>query len=220
MSTHPQAGQVASAEQLVNICQLVTSYYELQPDVAQASQQVSFGTSGHRGSALAHSFNEAHILAITQAMVEYRQQAGIEGPVFVGKDTHALSEPAFASVVQVLVANGVQIYIQQGLGYTPTPVISHAILCYNKASTQQADGLVITPSHNPPQDGGIKYNPPHGGPADTDVTNAIQQRANELINAGLNGVKRIDFAQAIASPLCQQYDYITPYVDDLENVVD
>ncbi|MDP4536760.1 phosphoglucomutase (alpha-D-glucose-1,6-bisphosphate-dependent) [Alkalimonas collagenimarina] len=220
MSIHPQAGQVATAEQLVNVCQLLTSYYELKPDVQQASHQVSFGTSGHRGSALAHSFNEAHILAITQAMVEYRQQAGITGPVFVGKDTHALSEPAFASVVQVLVANGVEIYIQQDAGFTPTPVISHAILCFNKANSVQADGLVITPSHNPPQDGGIKYNPPHGGPADTDVTNAIQQRANALMAKGLTDVKRIDFEQALASPLCHQYDYIGPYVDDLANVVD
>lgn len=220
MSIHPQAGQAATADQLVNICQLISSYYELKPDAQQPSHQVSFGTSGHRGSALAHSFNETHILAITQAMVEYRLQAGITGPVFVGKDTHALSEPAFATVLQVLIANGVETYIQQDSGFTPTPVISHAILCFNQTHTQQADGLVITPSHNPPQDGGIKYNLPHGGPADTEVTNAIQQRANELIATGLKEVKRIDFEHAMASPLCQPYDYISPYVDDLANVVD
>lgn len=220
MSVHPNAGQVASQDQLINVCQLVSSYYELKPDAANPQHQVSFGTSGHRGSALVHAFNEPHLLAISQAVAEYRQQAGITGPLFVGKDTHALSEPAFASVLQVLVANGVRVRIQQGQGFTPTPVVSHAILCHNKTHAEQADGLVITPSHNPPQDGGIKYNPPHGGPADSDVTDAIQRRANQLMAADLAGVKRVTLEQALASPLCEAIDYIAPYVEDLQQVVD
>ncbi|MEE2001341.1 phosphoglucomutase (alpha-D-glucose-1,6-bisphosphate-dependent) [Alkalimonas sp. MEB108] len=220
MSVHPNAGQVASQDQLINVCQLVSSYYELKPDVANPQHQVSFGTSGHRGSALAHAFNEPHLLAISQAVAEYRLQAGFTGPLFVGKDTHALSEPAFASVLQVLVANGVRVRIQQGQGFTPTPVVSHAIICHNKTHAEQADGLVITPSHNPPQDGGIKYNPPHGGPADSDVTDIIQRRANQLMAADLAGVKRVSLEQALASPLCEAIDYIAPYVEDLQHVVD
>lgn len=220
MSVHPNAGQVAAQDQLIDVCQLISCYYERKPDVSNPQHLVSFGTSGHRGSAVAHAFNEPHLLAISQAVAEYRQQAGIHGPLLIGKDTHALSEPAFASVVQVLVANGVRVRIQQGHGFTPTPVISHAIINHNKVHAEKADGLVITPSHNPPQDGGIKYNPPHGGPADTDVTDAIQQRANALLASGLDGVKRIPLDQALASALCEPYDYVQPYVEELQQVVD
>ncbi len=222
MSLHPLAGQQVPSALVPNISRLMAAYYVLEPDVhTQAEHKVSFGTSGHRGSALNCSFNEPHVLAICQAIADYRKQQGITGPLFLGKDTHALSEAAFASALEVLIANKIQVCIQQDLGYTPTPVISHAILTQNKgASSQLADGIVITPSHNPPQDGGIKYNPPHGGPADTDVTNWIEQRANALLAKELEGVRMMPYALALQSGYCQHIDYIQHYVDDLENVID
>ncbi|WP_333608200.1 phosphoglucomutase (alpha-D-glucose-1,6-bisphosphate-dependent) [Arsukibacterium sp.] len=222
MSLHPLAGQTVPNELLPNICRLMTAYYVLEPDVQlHSSHKVSFGTSGHRGSALSCSFNEPHVLAICQAIADYRKQAGIMGPLFLGKDTHALSEAAFATALEVLIANNIQVCIQQDFGYTPTPVISHAILTQNAGATSQlADGIVITPSHNPPEDGGIKYNPPHGGPADTDVTDWIEQRANQLLAKDLNGVKMMPYALALQSGYCQRIDYIQHYVDDLENVID
>jgi phosphoglucomutase len=221
MSVHPQAGQVATRDKLANIPLLCSQYYVLTPDVSQQAQRVSFGTSGHRGSAALASFNEWHIKAICQAVAEFRAAQGINGPLFLGKDTHALSEPAFISAVQVFIANGVQLRVQTDNGFTPTPVISHAILGYNRSKNPAlADGVVITPSHNPPEDGGIKYNQTHGGPADTDATLWIEQRANQLIADGLVAVKQLSFADAIKSPLYQLYDYIKPYVDDLENVID
>lgn len=219
MSLHPLAGQAVPHTLLEDIPHLVASYYNLEPDVEQASQRVSFGTSGHRGVSTTKSFNQAHIKAICQALAEYRQQQGIAGPMFVGKDTHALSEPAFQTAISVLIANGVHVKIQQGGGYTPTPVVSHAILAFNAATpAQQADGLIITPSHNPPSDGGIKYNPPHGGPADTDATGWIEQRANALIAAGLHEVKVLSYAQALAQ--CELHDYVQGYVAALADVID
>ncbi|MDR6982776.1 phosphoglucomutase [Rheinheimera pacifica] len=222
MSLHPLAGQQVPTSLVPNISRLMTAYYVLEPDVhTQPEHKVSFGTSGHRGSALNCSFNEPHVLAICQAVADYRKKNAITGPLFLGKDTHALSEAAFASALEVLIANKIQVCIQSDLGYTPTPVISHAILTQNKGATGQlADGIVITPSHNPPQDGGIKYNPPHGGPADTDVTNWIEQRANELLAKDLEGVKMMPYALALQSGYCQHIDYIQHYVDDLENVID
>ena len=218
MSHHERAGQKALASDLANIPRLIADYYVRKPS---ADTLVSFGTSGHRGSAASGSFNETHIAAICQALVEYRQQNDITGPLYIGMDTHALSECAFITAVEVLVANGISVRVQQGRGYTPTPVISHAILTYNQGKTSElADGVVITPSHNPPQDGGFKYNPPNGGPADTDVTSQIQNRANEIINSGSKDVVRMDFAQAWASDLVTEYDYIKPYVDDLASVID
>ncbi len=222
MSLHPLAGQPVPNELIPNVCRLMTAYYVLEPDVhLHPEQKVSFGTSGHRGSALSCSFNEPHVLAICQAVADYRKKNGITGPLFLGKDTHALSEAAFASALEVLIANNIQVCIQKGLGYTPTPVISHAILTQNQGATGQlADGIVITPSHNPPEDGGIKYNPPHGGPADTDVTNWIEQRANELLAKDLEGVRMMPYTLALQSGYCQHIDYIQHYVDDLENVID
>lgn len=222
MSLHPLAGQSVPSSLVPNISRLMTAYYVLEPDVhTQIEHKVSFGTSGHRGSALNCSFNEPHVLAICQAIADYRKKNGINGPLFLGKDTHALSEAAFATALEVLIANKIQVCIQKDLGYTPTPVISHAILTQNNGATSQlADGIVITPSHNPPQDGGIKYNPPHGGPADTDVTNWIEQRANELLAKELDGVKMMPYALALQSGYCQHIDYIQHYVDDLENVID
>ncbi|GAA5214636.1 phosphoglucomutase (alpha-D-glucose-1,6-bisphosphate-dependent) [Corallincola platygyrae] len=221
MALHPQAGKPAGAEQMCNIPRLMAAYYQYQPDPSEPSQQVSFGTSGHRGSSLKKSFNEAHILAIAQALVEYRAEQGTTGPMFVGFDTHALSEAAFGSALQVLIANGIEVRFQEGLGYTPTPVISHAILSYNKERTEGlADGVVITPSHNPPEDGGFKYNPPNGGPADGTATAIVQSRANQILAANLEGVKLVTTEQAMASDLAVAYDYITPYVDDLGNVID
>ncbi len=218
MSLHERAGQKALASDLANIPRLVADYYVRQPS---ADTLVSFGTSGHRGSSANGSFNETHIAAICQALVEYRQQNDITGPLYIGMDTHALSECAFITAVEVLVANGISVRVQAGRGYTPTPVISHAILTYNAGKTSElADGVVITPSHNPPQDGGFKYNPPNGGPADTDVTSQIQDRANEIINSGSKDVVRMDFAKAWASDLVTEYDYIKPYVDDLASVID
>lgn len=222
MSLHPLAGQPVPNELIPNISRLMTAYYVLEPDVHQHPEhKVSFGTSGHRGSALQCTFNEPHVLAVCQAIAEYRKKQGITGPLFLGKDTHALSEAAFASALEVLIANKIQVCIQKDLGYTPTPVISHAILTHNDGeSSQLADGIVITPSHNPPEDGGIKYNPPHGGPADTDVTDWIEKRANELLAKDLEGVRMMPYALAIQSGYCQHIDYIQHYVDDLENVID
>ncbi len=218
MSLHERAGQKALASDLANIPRLIADYYVRKPS---DDTLVSFGTSGHRGSAANGSFNETHIAAICQALVEYRQQNNITGPLYIGMDTHALSECAFITAVEVLVANGISVRVQQGRGYTPTPVISHAILTYNQDKTSElADGVVITPSHNPPQDGGFKYNPPNGGPADTDVTSQIQDRANDIINGGSKDIVRMDFAEAWASDLVTEYDYIKPYVDDLASVID
>ncbi len=221
MSLHPLAGLPAPLELLCNIPELVAHYYRTQPDPENLEQRVAFGTSGHRGSALAGSFNEAHILAICQAVAEYRALQGFNGPLFLGKDTHALSEPALISALEVFAAHGVELRIQAGGGFTPTPVISHAILCFNQGRSRGlADGVVITPSHNPPEDGGFKYNPPHGGPADTDATDWIQQRANALLLNGLQGLKRISLKSALAASTTQQVDFVAPYVADLENVVD
>ncbi|MCE2571641.1 phosphoglucomutase (alpha-D-glucose-1,6-bisphosphate-dependent) [Motilimonas eburnea] len=219
MSLHPRAGLPAQQQDLTNIPTLVAAYYTNKPNVDVREQQVAFGTSGHRGCSFDSAFNEDHILAISQAIAEYRQQQGYQGPLFLGKDTHALSEPAFASAIEVLVANGVHVVVQKGLGYTPTPVISHAILAHNRSGDKPlADGIVITPSHNPPRDGGFKYNPPNGGPADGGVTKMIQDRANEILAQGLTAVKRMDFQSALAQ--AEHYDYVMPYVADLENVID
>lgn len=222
MSLHPLAGQPVPSALVPNISRLMTAYYVLEPDVQMHPEhKVSFGTSGHRGSALSCSFNEPHVLAICQAIADYRKKNAITGPLFLGKDTHALSEAAFATALEVLIANKIQVCIQKDFGYTPTPVISHAILTQNAGATSQlADGIVITPSHNPPQDGGIKYNPPHGGPADTDVTNWIEARANELLSKELEGVKMMPYALALQSGYCQHIDYIEHYVEDLKNVID
>ena len=217
---HPLAGQVAPVASLTDIPALLAAYRNV-PDINNPTQRVAFGTSGHRGSALNGSFNEAHILAIAQAVAEYRAQAGINGPLFLGKDTHALSDPAQQTTLEVLAANGVLTHLQANDGYTPTPVISRAILTFNAANkTTQADGIVITPSHNPPQDGGIKYNPPHGGPADTDVTGWIEQRANALMADGNRGVKRLPYAQALNAPTTKAVDLMTPYIADLGKVID
>lgn len=219
MAIHPQAGQLAPQTSLVNIPKLMSCYYSLIPDPTNTAEQVSFGTSGHRGNAFKKSFNEAHIKVVCQAIAEYRSQEGITGPLYLGKDTHALSEAAFGTALQVLVANGVTVMIQAGDGYTPTPVISHAILTHNKAHTALADGIVITPSHNPPEDGGIKYNPPKGGPADKDVTDWVAERANQLL-AQQGGVREVSLEEAQSSALVRQFDYVTHYVNDLENVID
>ncbi len=221
MSVHPLAGQIAPCESLINVPRLISAYYTGQPDVSEPAQRVAFGTSGHRGSSLNNSFNEAHILAISQAIAEYRQAQGITGPLYIGMDTHALSEPALASAVEVFAANGVDVVVQQGLGYTPTPVISHAILAYNRGrTTGLADGVVITPSHNPPGDGGFKYNPPSGGPADTGITKTVQERANQIMADGLKDVKRMSFKKAMAAPTTHEHDYEQPYVADLGAVID
>ena len=220
MAIHPRAGQLAQASDLVDIPKLISAYYVNLPDVSVASEQVAFGTSGHRGCSFKNAFTELHILAISQALAEYRIKQGYTGPMFIGKDTHALSEPAFVSAVQVLVANGIKVIVQENGGYTPTPVISHAILQYNKANPDNvADGIVITPSHNPPEDGGFKYNPPNGGPADSDVTKIIQDRANEILDDKFDDIQQWDFSEAMESDLVEEYDYIQPYVDDLKNVL-
>ena len=217
---HPLAGQPAPADVLVDISRLLDAYRD-QPNPAIASQRVAFGTSGHRGSALNRSFNEAHIFAITQAVCDYRQQAGISGPLFLGKDTHALSGPAQCSALQVLAANGVSTRWQSDDGYVPTPVISHAILSHNQSNdVPRADGLIITPSHNPPADGGIKYNPPHGGPADTDVTGWIERRANALLGEGNRGARQVPYADAIQSPGFKTIDLASPYIAELDKVID
>jgi phosphoglucomutase len=216
----PRAGKLADPHDLTDISRLVTAYFTGKPDPAESGQRVAFGTSGHRGSALDNAFNENHILAISQAICDYRRAKGVDGPLFVGADTHALSAPALASALEVFAANNVTVTIDAKNGYTPTPVVSHAILSYNRGRTDHlADGVVITPSHNPPQDGGFKYNPPNGGPADGDVTGAIEKAANAMLAAGMAGVKRVTLSRALASDLVKRRDYITPYVDDLASVL-
>lgn len=221
MSHDSWAGKSAEPSMLVNVPRLITAYYTHRPDPTVPEQGVSFGTSGHRGSAFRHAFNEAHILAMTQAICLYRQQAHIDGPLFLGIDTHALSEPAFATALEVLAANDIEVMIDEQGGYTPTPAISHAILRHNRGRTRGlADGIVITPSHNPPEDGGFKYNPPHGGPADTHVTNWIQTQANMLLAQDLKGVQRLPFERAQRASTTHRHDYIAAYVDDLTSVLD
>ncbi len=221
MTAHPLAGSPAPDEMLVNLPRLMTQYYTLEPDAAIPEQRVAFGTSGHRGTPAATSFNEDHILAIAQAISEYRQAQDISGPLFLGMDTHALSEAAQASAVEVFAANGVSIVIQEGGGYTPTPVISHAILTHNRGRRSGlADGVVLTPSHNPPEDGGFKYNPPNAGPADTGTTRTIQERANALLQNDLHGVRRMPYSRALRLATTSAQDYVLPYVQDLANVVD
>ena len=221
MPLHPLAGKPAPAELLVNVPLLVSAYYTRQPDPQNPDQLVSFGTSGHRGTSLANKFNENHILAISQAICEFRKQNGIDGPLFLGMDTHALSEAALSSAIEVFAANGLEIMIQRDRGYTPTPVISHAILGYNRGrKSGLADGVVITPSHNPPEDGGFKYNGPNGGPADTSATRVIQDRANQILREGLKAVKRMPLEKALKASSTHEHDYITPYVQDLQKVVD
>ena len=221
MGIHESAGKPAPRDILVNIPRLVSAYYTNRPDISDPTQRVSFGTSGHRGSSFRNSFNEDHILAISQAICRYRQSEKINGPLFMGMDTHALSEPALASAIEVFAANGVNVLIQNGLRYTPTPVISHAILTYNRGREGGiADGVVITPSHNPPEDGGFKYNPPHGGPADTGVTKIIEKMANDFIVQGTEKIPRIPLEKAMKSDFVKEYDYITPYVTDLSKIID
>jgi phosphoglucomutase len=217
----PLAGKPAPKELLVDLARLEREYFERKPDVSDRNQLVAFGTSGHRGSSLHGSFNEAHILAITQAICDYRRGQGIDGPLYMGKDTHALSVPAQRTALEVLAANGVEAIVQEKDGVTPTPVISRAILVYNRNRKEHfADGIVITPSHNPPEDGGFKYNPPNGGPADTDVTGWVQNRANDLLRAGNKDVRRVSFEKAIRATTTHQEDFVLPYVRDLQNVVD
>jgi phosphoglucomutase len=220
MPVDARAGQTPEQAMLADIPRLVTAYYALHPDVSDAAQRVTFGTSGHRGSSLDCGFNEDHILAITQAICEYRAAQGVNGPLFLAKDTHALSEPAFATALEALAANGIETMVDLDLGYTPTPALSHAILCHNVHGARQADGIVITPSHNPPGDGGFKYNPPNGGPADTTATKWIQDRANAILGAGLRGVLRESYARALAAATTHRYDYVSAFVNDLESVVD
>jgi phosphoglucomutase len=220
MAIHPRAGQKALQQDLHNIPALVSNYFLIQPEAGNTAQSVQFGTSGHRGSADKATFNENHILAIAQAVAEVRAEKGTTGPLFVGKDTHALSEPAFATVVEVLIANGVHVIAQADNGYTPTPGVSHAILTHNLVNDKKADGIVITPSHNPPQDGGIKYNPIHGGPAEAELTQAIEDRANEIISNEMKDVKRLPIAVAKANDLFEESDLVKPYIDDLVNVID
>ena len=223
MKIYDLAGKPAPRSILVNVPRLIAAYYTHRPDVSEPGHRVAFGTSGHRGSSLKNSFNEAHILAVCQAICDYRKSQKVGGPLFLGMDTHALSEPAFASAVEVFAANKVAVRVQAGYTYTPTPVVSHAILTYNqkiRGIRGRADGVVITPSHNPPEDGGIKYNPPHGGPADTAATKTIEERANELLAKGLKGIRRIPFERAIGADCVSSYDYVSPYVQDLGNIID
>jgi phosphoglucomutase len=221
MTISPDAGKLPAPSLLVNVPRLVTAYYSQAPDPASAAQRVRFGTSGHRGSSLQGTFNEAHILAISQAICLYRRGCGISGPLFVGMDTHALSEPAFASAMEVLAANGVDVMISEGTAYTPTPAVSHAILGHNRGrDAVLADGIVITPSHNPPDSGGFKYNPPNGGPADEQVTGWIEAQANGLLESGLQGVKRTTLTKAMQAATTHRYDFLHAYVSDLENVLD
>ena len=221
MSVHPSAGAQIRADQLVDVVGLLNAYHDLRPDLTDPAQRVSFGTSGHRGSSTARTFNEAHVLAITQAICDYRKSQGIGGPLYLGRDTHALSVPAFMTALEVLAANGVETVIDDEDGYTPTPAISHAILTHNRGRTSGlADGIVITPSHNPPEDGGFKYNPPTGGPADTGITRWIQDRANELLASGAECVRRVPFQRARQAPTTHTYDYVRVYVGDLACVVD
>ncbi len=221
MEVSPLAGKPVEPSMLVDVPKLITAYYAEKPDPTVPAQRVVFGTSGHRGSAFEGSFNEDHILAITHAICEYRRGQRIDGPLFIGIDTHALSIPAFTTALEVLAAHGVEVMIAEGDEYTPTPVISHAVLTYNRGrKTGLADGIVITPSHNPPSDGGFKYNPPHGGPAEPEVTGWIEGRANELLETGLRGVKRTTFAKALRASTTHRHDYVSAYVSDLSNVVD
>jgi len=217
----PAAGKPADPSILVNVPKLITDYYELRPDPSDPRQQVVFGTSGHRGSATDVAFNEWHILAITQAICDYRKLQNIGGPLFMGMDTHALSEPALASALEVLAANGVEVMLSEGTRYTPTPAVSHSILRYNRGKDSGlADGIVITPSHNPPDDGGFKYDPPHGGPADSSVTSWIESKANEFLRRGLEGVKRVSLVKALHASTTHKHDFLSTYVNDLDNVVD
>lgn len=221
MTIHAGAGLPASVKQRMNVAQLVSDYFLLTPNTDVVAEQVSFGTSGHRGCANNKSFNEVHIVAICQAIAEYRFEQGIKGPLYLGKDTHALSEPAFASALSVLIANGIAVIVQDDDGFTPTPVISRLVICHNRNSTAPvADGLIITPSHNPPSDGGIKYNPPHGGPAEGHITQQIEQRANQLIQAGLSEVLSIPYAQVLSSELLKKQDFIQFYSEQLAQVID
>ena len=221
MNVHELAGKPVPRELVVNIPRLISAYYVNKPDTGNPHNMVLFGTSGHRGSSFKNSFNEDHVLAICQAIYELKKSRNISGPLYVGMDTHALSEPAFATAIEVFAGNDVDIVIQTGFGYTPTPVISHAILTYNQNRTSGlADGAVITPSHNPPDDGGFKYNPPTGGPADTETTSIIQDRANEILMHGLKNIKRMPFAQALKADTTHEHDYVTPYVKDLKNIID
>ena len=221
MALHELAGRPAPRELIVNIPRLVSTYYTHRPDVSDSAQRVAFGTSGHRGSSFNNSFNEDHILAISQAICEYRTSKNISGPLFMGMDTHALSEPAMASALEVFAANSFTVMIQEGFGYTPTPVISHAILTFNRGKTSGfADGVVITPSHNPPNNGGLKYNPPHGGPADTETTKVIEDRANEILHEGNKDVRRTTYEKAVSADTTHEYDYIGPYSKDLSSIID
>ena len=220
----PLAGKLAPIESLIDVNQLLTAYYSLQPDPENSLQQVSFGTSGHRGSSLSRTFNEDHILAVSQAVAEYRASQGINGPLFLGMDSHALSDPAQKTALEVLAANGVEVYLTTASDYsrfTPTPAVSFAILSYNQGKTSGlADGIIITPSHNPPGDGGFKYNPPSGGPAEPEITKWVQNRANDLLKAKNNGVKRFTYEKALQAETTHEYDFVTPYVNDLEKIID
>ena len=220
MTVHERAGQASLPADRINIAKVVSDYFFVQPDIDMASQKVSFGTSGHRGSSLKASFNEYHILAICQAVVEYRKTQGFNGPLYLGKDTHALSEPAFNTALSVLIANDIEVVVQQDLGYTPTPVISRLIISHNNAKDTIADGLIITPSHNPPQDGGIKYNPPHGGPAEGEITKQIESRANEILAADLEDVLDLPLSEAMDSERLVKRDFISEYVEQLDQVLD
>ncbi len=221
MSIDPRAGKPATPDMLVDVPQLIAAYYDKKPDVSEPAQKVAFGTSGHRGSSLLTSFNENHILAISQAICEYRKTEGTTGPLFLAKDTHALSKPAFESALEVLLANGLEVMVDTELAYTPTPALSHAILTYNRGrKSDLADGIVITPSHNPPDDGGFKYNPTNGGPADTTATKWIQDRANAILADGMKEVRRVDYQAALGSPNTHRYDYVSAYVNDLGAIID
>src|SRR6202050_248370 len=221
MNVSPLAGKPIEQSQLVDVPRLITAYYSLKPDVGNPAQRVSFGTSGHRGSAFDSAFNEAHIVAISQAICLYRKSQNINGPLYLGMDTHALSVPAFASALEVLAANGVETMVDSANGYTPTPAISHAILTYNRGRKNGlADGIVITPSHNPPHDGGFKYNPPNGGPANAIATGWIEKKANEILESGMDGVKRIALSRALNAWTTHRHDYLGAYIADLGNVVD
>jgi phosphoglucomutase len=221
MEISPLAGKPADPSILIDVPRLVAAYYTARPDPSVAAQRVAFGTSGHRGCSLDSSFNEAHILAITQAICDYRKQSSVDGPLYIGFDTHALSEPAFKTALEVLAGNGIEAMIDAENSYTPTPVISHAILSYNRGRTRGlADGIVITPSHNPPRFGGFKYDPPHGGPADTHVTQWIEERANALIAGGLGGIARIPIMRASAASTVHKHEYMNSYVNDLPSVVE
>ena len=220
MNIHKLAGQAVPPELFTDIPALISSYYEKHPNSFTASERVSFGTSGHRGTSMDMSFNEDHILAVTQAVCDYRLSVDIKGPLYLGKDTHALSEPAFRTALQVLAGNGITVRIDHSLGFTPTPVVSHALLTWNRDHTEKADGIIITPSHNPPDNGGIKYNPPNGGPADTRITAWIAKRANSLMEGELSGVRRLSYAAALKSGAVEYFDFISPYVADLDKVLD